>query len=203
MLVIVRHGNTFGAEETPRRIGARTDLPLTGRGHEQAGLLGAHFAGMGWQFSRALVSPLLRTMQTAQAILAAQTGAVSIQTADFLREIDHGPDENRSEADVVARIGVSALESWDKSASPPPGWIVDADGRIAAWQTVLASLTENCPPTLLVTSNGAARFALLADSALRSIAPTLPSLKLPTGGYGVIRRLPDGALDVPCWGQRP
>ena len=27
-LVIVRHGNTFRAGETPTRVGARTDLPL-------------------------------------------------------------------------------------------------------------------------------------------------------------------------------
>ena len=31
-LVIVRHGNTFEAGEPPRRIGARTDLPLTATG---------------------------------------------------------------------------------------------------------------------------------------------------------------------------
>ena len=28
-LVVIRHGNTFEADEEPRRVGARTDLPLT------------------------------------------------------------------------------------------------------------------------------------------------------------------------------
>jgi broad specificity phosphatase PhoE len=43
-IVIVRHGNTFEAGETPRRIGARTDLPLTADGQAQADALGRWFA---------------------------------------------------------------------------------------------------------------------------------------------------------------
>lgn len=203
MLVIVRHGNTFGAGESPRRIGARTDLPLTDKGHDQARLLGAHFAGMGWQFSRALVSPLLRTRQTAEAILAVQNPAIAPDSCYFLREIDHGPDENRTEDEVIARIGNAALESWDKAAIPPSGWTVDAPQRIAAWQAVLADLTPSSAPLLLVTSNGAARFALMADPALRQAAQALPALKLPTGGYGVIRRASGGQLDLSDWGKRP
>ncbi|MGA3882329.1 histidine phosphatase family protein, partial [Bacillus pumilus] len=49
MFVIVRHGNTFAAGEPPRRIGARTDLPLTAQGQAQAEALGAHFAALGWR----------------------------------------------------------------------------------------------------------------------------------------------------------
>ncbi|MFM2370300.1 MAG: hypothetical protein RIS85_22 [Pseudomonadota bacterium] len=203
MLVIVRHGNTFGAGESPRRIGVRTDLSLTDKGHDQARLLGAHFAEMGWQFSRALVSPLLRTTQTAEAILAAQTPTITPEPCDFLREIDHGPDENRTEDEVIARIGNAALESWDKAAIPPAGWTVDAPQRITAWQAVLADLTPSSAPLLLVTSNGAARFALMADPALRSAAEALPALKLPTGGYGVIRRRLGGELTLSDWGKRP
>ena len=40
MFIVVRHGNTFEADEQPRRIGARTDLPLTAKGVEQARALG-------------------------------------------------------------------------------------------------------------------------------------------------------------------
>lgn len=201
MLVVVRHGNTFEAGEPPRRIGARTDLPLTARGAEQAEMLGRHFAAKGWHFTRALVSPLLRTRQTAAAILACQRNAPQIKAADFLREIDHGPDENATEEAVLARIGTPALAAWDANATPPPGWEVEAAMRIAAWQTLLAQVPAT--PTLLVTSNGAGRFALMADDALAQKAAALPSLKLPTGGYGVIQRSASGELDVACWGQRP
>lgn len=203
MLVIVRHGNTFGAEEAPRRIGARTDLPLTERGHEQARALGAHFVASGWRFDQALVSPLLRTQQTAAAILAVQEQTVAACSADFLREIDHGPDEDKVEQEVIARIGSAALDAWDRHAVVPPGWSVDSGARIAAWQALLDSITATSTPTLLVTSNGAARFALLADPALHAAAQALTTLKLPTGGYGVIERLPDGRLTVSTWGKRP
>ena len=200
--IIVRHGNTFAAGEAPRRIGARTDLPLTDKGQEQAQALGALFAARGWHFGRALVSPLLRTRQTAEAILAAQPLPLRPETAQFLREIDHGPDENQTEAEVLSRIGAEALAEWDTRAIPPPGWQTDNASRMAQWRTLLCD-QEAGLPTLLVTSNGAARFALMALPALQAAARSLATLKLPTGGYGVITRTADGQFAVPMWGARP
>lgn len=203
MLVIVRHGNTFAAGEAPRRIGARTDLPLTDTGLEQAHALGALFASRGWHFRRALVSPLLRTRQTADAILAAQPSGVKTETAAFLREIDHGPDENRTEEEVLARIGQPALTAWDAHAVPPADWQVDAESRIADWRALLEEWDGSDEPVLLVTSNGAARFALMAVPSLQAAASHLASLKLPTGGYGVIQRNSAGEWEVRVWGERP
>jgi probable phosphoglycerate mutase len=187
MFVIVRHGNTFAIGEPPRRIGARTDLPLTEEGLAQGRALGVHFARLGWAFSRVLVSPLARTRQTARAILEQQAGAPAPKACHWLREIDHGPDEDRDEA----------LAAWDERALPPPGWTVDAEARIAAWRALLADGEPG--PTLLVTSNGAARFCF---PAAPEIAP-VSNLKLRTGAYGVIRRGADGALEVPVWDRRP
>lgn len=193
--VIVRHGNTFESGEVPRRIGARTDLPLTAAGLAQAEALGAYFAARDWRFARILVSPLARTRATASALLARLPGSPPPVDCDWLREIDHGPDENQPEDAVLARIGSEALEAWDTRAVPPPGWHVDAEARIAGWRALFANEEG---PVLLVTSNGAARFALVAaglDGAGR--------LKLPTGGYGVIGRGAGGALELAQWGERP
>lgn len=203
MFVIVRHGNTFESGEKPRRIGARTDLPLTAKGSEQARALGAFFAAKGWRFDCALVSPLARTRQTAQAILDAQIAPPESQEAEFLREIDYGPDENLPEADVVARIGNDALNAWERRAEPPEGWEIDAPGRIAAWKALFGEAQAPNEITLLVTSNGAARFALMADAGLRAAAADLQNLKLPTGGFGVVSRTPGGALELLEWGARP
>lgn len=202
MIVIVRHGNTFEAGQAPRRVGARTDIPLTEAGWQQGLALGSHFAARNWSFGRVLVSPLLRTRQTAAAILSAHAIAVDPEVADFLREIDHGPDENKPEDEVIARIGHPALDAWDEDGTPPPGWTTDAASRIAVWQGLFADHAANAAPTLLVTSNGAARFAFLAAPDLRDRS-AMPSLKLPTGGYGVIARNPDGNLRAVEWGQRP
>lgn len=203
MFVVVRHGNTFAAGETPLRIGARTDLPLTAEGLEQGAALGRYFAELGWQFARVLVSPLLRTRQTADAILALQTAPPMPEPCEFLREVDHGPDEAKAEDAVLARLGADALKAWDERAAVPPGWIVEPEQRIAGWQRLFAEEAGDDDPILLVTSNGAARFALLADPELQQAAAQLDTLKLRTGSYGVIARNEEGALGVEQWGIRP
>lgn len=204
MFVIVRHGNTFEAGETPRRIGARTDLPLTQKGRDQACALGRYFAAQNWHFTHALVSPLLRTRETATLILAEQTDPAVMLDCDWLREIDHGPDENQPEEAVLARIGQAALDQWDAHGIAPPGWDVDRESRMAAWQQLFAqSGSDEAERTLIVTSNGAARFGLLADPALATSLEKFPGLKLPTGGFGLIEKDIAGQLSAPVWGQRP
>jgi len=81
----------------------------------------------------------------------------------------------------------------------PDGWIVDADRRIEGWQALWKS---GHGQVLIVTSNGAARFALLSDDRLRRQALGLPSLKLRTGAYGSIVR-EQGELRLIAWDRRP
>jgi probable phosphoglycerate mutase len=195
MFVIVRHGNTFESGEPPRRVGSRTDLPLTATGLAQAQALEVHFAAQGFAFEQVLVSPLTRTRQTAAQILAHLPHAPEVQIADWLSEIDHGPDENATEDAVLARVGAEALAAWDEHAVPPPGWLVDGEARIAAWRNHLSS-TQG--PVLLVSSNGAARFALVAAGLSAGL-----NMKLPTGAYGVIRREQGLAMTLAEWGKRP
>ena len=199
-LVIVRHGNTFAAGEAPRRIGARTDLPLVPSGHEQARHLGAWFAQQGWRFDHVLCSPLRRTRETAEAIRAAQAGAPPVEASDLLVEIDHGVDEGRTEDEGVARIGAEALAAWDTRAEAPDGWTVDRNARITGWRSFLKEPKDDT--VLLVTSNGAARFALLADPALVVQAGHQSSWKLRTGAFGIVQVTGDGARLV-TWDQRP
>lgn len=204
MFVIVRHGNTFEAGETPRRIGARTDLPLTEKGRDQARALGRYFTARNWHFTCGLVSPLLRTRETAALILAEQSNPPEVKDCDWLREIDHGPDENQPEEIVLSRIGQEALDRWDAQGIAPPGWEVNRESRIAAWQRLfIEPASDDDGLTLIVTSNGAARFGLLADPTLTASFTKHPSLKLPTGGFGLIERDSLGQLSVPIWGQRP
>jgi len=115
-LVIVRHGNTFDAGDVVTRVGGRTDLPLSSSGQAQAAALARHFAAAGTVFATARSSPLKRTRATAEAILAAVRNAPELTTDLFLREIDYGPDENRPEEEVVARIGKAALDEESANA---------------------------------------------------------------------------------------
>jgi probable phosphoglycerate mutase len=200
LCVIVRHGNTFAPGEPARRIGAGTDLPLVESGRGQASRLGAHFREQGWHFDRVLTSPLRRTRESAALILSAMDDARQVETRDWLAEIDHGPDENRTETEVIARIGEAAIAAWDAHAIAPPGWQVDGPARAAAWRAFFVGAAEGM--TLLVTSNGAARFGLCADEGLARQAAALPSLKLATGAYGLIAL--DGASPrLVAWNQHP
>jgi len=194
-LVIVRHGNTFEAGEAPRRVGARTDLPLTATGRAQAEALGERLRE--FQFTRALFSPLRRTRETAEAILAQQAHPPVAEPASFLIEIDHGPDENQPEDMVLARIGAPALEAWEHDLVPPPGWIIDQEARLAGWRALADDHHRAGGDWLLVTSNGAARFALLAYG----LAPE--RVKLRTGAFGVLGTSADTHYHVIAWDQRP
>jgi probable phosphoglycerate mutase len=194
--VIVRHGNTFEAGEPPRRIGARTDLPLTAAGRTQAEALGRHFAARDLQFTRVVSGALSRARDTARLLLPFLETRPPVETATFLNEVDHGPDENQPEDAVLTRIGAEALRRWDEEGLAPAGWQVDRDMRLAAWRELFAA-TPASGEVLLVTSNGAARFALLAADLARG------GLKLRTGAYGIIEAGSDGALRLVEWDRRP
>lgn len=177
-LFVVRHGNTFDKGDVVTRVGGRTDLPLSVSGRAQAEALGRHFAST--PFASARSGPLRRTRETATAILAAQANPPELTTDLFLREIDYGPDENRPEDDVLARIGKPALDAWERDSIVPPGWRVDPHALIGNWQETFAELRDQPGAHLIVTSNGIARFALTAANAMR------PDAKLSTAAWGII-----------------
>ena len=193
-IFIIRHGNTFESSADARRIGARTDIPLVESGHAQAARLGAWFAAQAFPIRRLHSSPLLRARQTAASIAAA-TGHAMDGPLLWLNEIDHGPDEGQAEAQVLARLGAEALAAWDEEGIPPRDWTVDAPSRLAAWKHWFAQEGEGAD--LLVTSNGAARFALLA------LGLPLASLKLRTGAFGELAIDEAGVPQLIQWDNRP
>lgn len=184
-VIIVRHGNTFDPGDIIRRVGRGTDLSLSTSGQAQAEALSAYFIDT--PFDRVISSPLKRTRETAEAV------ATHIQFDDRLLEIDYGPDEGKAETEVIARLGHDAIHRWDTDAVPPQGWLVDPEQIRADWTDILA---ESVGTTLVVTSNGIARFAL--DIAQHGGAER----KLKTGAYGMIEERADG-WHVTEWNVRP
>ncbi|WP_068085890.1 histidine phosphatase family protein [Polycladidibacter stylochi] len=197
---IARHGNTFDKGDVVTRVGGRTDLPLSNSGQEQAQALAAHFAQQGVAFTRAYCSPLQRTRQTALAVLDAQGGEIELSALPFLTEVDYGPDENRPEEDVVARIGAAALKAWEEEAIPPQGWLIDPPAVVARWQEFFSKVAKGPEDQciLLVTSNGIARFALQALSHV----PKDVNIKLKTCAYGLVEITDAEKIELQCWNQR-
>lgn len=193
---VVRHGNTFNAHETVRRIGARTDISLSHSGIIQAVGLNMYFSE--FTFTSAQCGPLLRTRQTAAVILAKKNrSAPELKINKFLQEIDYGPDENLPEDQVISRLGIEALENWEKNLIPPEGWKVNPEELTEGWRQLIKQLGAIAGNHLVVTSNGIARFAIKATGA------KVDTVKIPTGGIGCIELSQGKFKSIPFWGKRP
>lgn len=200
-IYILRHGNTFDKGDVVTRVGGRTDLPLSTSGLVQAEALSKHFAELGVSFDRAFCSPLKRTKQTAQIALSTQNEEVELKVLPFLVEIDYGPDENKPEDEVRARIGEDALKAWEEHGTPPRGWHIDPPAVIGRWEEFFAKAAKayTDETVLVVTSNGIARFALKALEDRGAGA----DLKLKTAAYGVFDVTEDGTVSMVSWNVRP
>ncbi len=198
-IIICRHGNTFDKGDVITRVGARTDLPLSISGIEQARGLAKYFdAGMSqFNFNLAFCSSLLRTYQTADFILTSGHGVKDLNILDFLTEIDYGQDENKPEADVVARLGKKAISLWDEQALPPEGWNVQPELLTQSWKEFFAKHQNHKGDILVVTSNGIARFALDAVDEIATDAPR----KLRTAAFGIVE-IENGLSTLTAWDIR-
>ncbi len=202
-LIIVRHGNTFGPGETPRRVGGRTDIPLVESGIAQAITLGQHFKGEGIFPDIIYTSELQRTRQTAEYILKEFKKNMEINVLPMFNEVDYGPDENKVEADVIARLGSEALQKWDQDAIVPEGWAFNPDRAIESWRDFGDRVAQDfCGQTVMVvTSNGIARFAPYLTGDYEQFKSEF-NIKLKTGSYGTLV-CEKSVWRAENWGMRP
>ena len=127
-IIIARHGNTFTKDQTPLRVGARTDLPLVET--ERGTNIGKYLKMRSLIPATVFAAPLKRTTETARLAIAALDKDIPLKSDDRFVEVDYGPDEAKTEEEVIARIGQEAIEAWDKNAIVPNGWNVSVDGII-------------------------------------------------------------------------
>jgi len=158
-LIIARHGNTFTKEQIPTRVGGRTDLPLVES--ERGTNIGKYLKMKNMLPDAVFAAPLKRTMETARLAVKEMELPLEIQKEDSFREIDYGPDENKTEDEVIARIGEEAIRRWNEQAVAPEGWLVDVDGLINTWKTWADKLAADYKgkTVMIVSSNGVIRFA--------------------------------------------
>lgn len=158
-IIIARHGNTFNKGETPTRVGARTDLPLVET--ERGTLVGEYLKATDQIPARVFAAPLKRTMETARLAIDAIGQEIPLDTVESFREVDYGPDENKTEEEVIARIGQEAIDKWNTEAIVPNGWLVDPQGIIDNWLDWGKKVEQEYPNQniMIVSSNGVIRFA--------------------------------------------
>ena len=206
-LIIARHGNTFGPDDTPTRVGARTDLPLVEKGQKQARAIGQYLKKNNLIPDVVYASNLQRTIETAR-IAIKETGITNpIYQLDIFNEIDYGPDENKTEEEVIARIGAEAIKDWDDNAIPPDGWLVHPDKIIQNWQKFADQIRtpddsyDHMDTILVVASNGVARFAPYITGDYEAFRSSY-TIKLSTGALGILKH-EEGRWSVRDWNIRP
>jgi probable phosphoglycerate mutase len=124
MLILLRHGRTVA--NASRLLQGRVDHPLDEHGVLQAS---AQAAAIG-PVDRILSSPLLRAVQTAEAV-AARSPGVEIEVDERFVELSYGEWEDRPLSDVPA-------EEWarwrkDPDYAPPGGeTLATLDARVRA-----------------------------------------------------------------------
>jgi uncharacterized phosphatase len=154
-LYLIRHGETDWNAEG--RLLSFTDRPLNSRGVEQAAGLAATLAGVRWD--RAVSSPLVRARRTAELVLAARADAPALGIDDRLREMDFGPYEGWSEAQLEADP-LAVMRR--REGAQIPG--VEPEEEVAERARAFLSSLEGVGGTTLVVGHGRMLRILIATA---------------------------------------
>ena len=204
LLILARHGNTFGPGDTPVWVGANEDVPLVDKGLQQSRDIGLALREAGVLPDRIIAGPLKRTRIGAE--LAGEVCGFSgdIEIDERLREIDYGVWGGKSDDEIAEQWSDTATTDWREHSIPPSG---------AGWSPSPAALAENARAVLdaatrdrsedtvvlIVTSNGILRYLhrLLAG-------PNAPEseAKVKTGHMGAAR-IDDSGERLLFWNQPP
>ena len=193
-IIIARHGNTFKPDDTPTRVGFETDLPLVEE--HRARSIGKYLLEHNLVPHVAYAAPLLRTMRTAELAIEELKGNLKPNIADDFKEIGYGPDENKTEDEVMLRLGngniskgKSIINEWNKSAKVPHGWQVSPDLIIQSWKLFAEKVFKSYAnkTAMLVSSNGIMRFSPYLTGDFLQFSEQY-DLKVSTGGICIFER---------------
>lgn len=193
-IIIARHGNTFSKEDTPTRVGFKTDLPLVEE--HKARSIGKYLLQHNLVPNVIYAAPLLRTMRTAELAIEEFKGNLKLNIIDDFKEIGYGPDENKTENEVMLRLGngdiekgKSIINEWNTSAKVPQGWEVSPDLIIQSWKLFAKKVFENYSnkTAMLVSSNGIMRFSPYLTEDFSQFSEK-HNLKVSTGGICIFER---------------
>ncbi len=194
-ITIIRHGNTFGPNDVPRRVGCRTDISLVESGHVQGAAILDYLHRENLVPDIVFASALKRAQETAKYI------SDKVHKDIRFNEIDHGPDENKTEAEILERLGKQALDDWNDFGAVPDGWDVDPRAIKQSWINFADECVKNREgeTTAIVSSGGIIRFApVLLNNGL----PDGQDAKVKTGSISLFE-YSDGQWSCQFWNKRP
>jgi probable phosphoglycerate mutase len=207
LLLLARHGNTFEPSDKVIWVGARTDLPLTAKGRDQAAALGEGLRPIRRAIKRIMSGPLQRTRDHADIAAQVLGFARLVEIDARLREIDYGLWEAKTSDEIQALGGADELKAWDKNGIWPasPGWSPSQEtvtANVTQLAHDLAASLAKDDAALLLTSNGILKFFLkLVPRAFEDMAAS-GSLKVSTGNCCALA-FEAGAWRIVFWNRPP
>ncbi len=166
---LVRHGETDWNAEG--RLLSYTDAPLNAIGEAQARDLAAAMASIRWD--RAVSSPRIRARHTAEVVLAGRDDAPTLAIDDRLVEMDFGPYEGWSEAELEADA-LAVTRRRDGAQLPGIETEASVEARARTFYADLAGPTGNT----LVIGHGRMLRILIASCVLGVPASVSGSLRM-------------------------
>ncbi|MEU4567072.1 bifunctional RNase H/acid phosphatase [Micromonospora sp. NPDC023956] len=191
-LVLVRHGQTEWTAQ--RRYSGRGDVPLSGRGRDQARATAARVAALAPTVAAVVSSPLSRCTATARPIAAALGGA-PLRIEDDLVECDFGAWEGRTFAEV-RQEWPGELDAWlaSPAVAPPDGEsFTDVTVRV---RRALDRLLAGYPGQTVVVVSHVSPIKILLRDALAAGDAFLHRLYLDPAGVSVLDLWADGGVAV-------
>ena len=204
-LILARHGNTFGPQDTVVMAGLTNDLPLTGKGPEQAHAIAQAFAKRQQAVDGIYCSELQRTAQTAEP-----TGALlqmPIAADARLNELDYGLWTGLTDDEINAKFGEDTRLAWQKKSQWPEnaGWGSSEQEVAVGIQAFAQDVVEkNAPDSsiFVVSSNGVLRYFLRLIPNKWEEAHATQSMKVKTGHLCQLSYR-DGQWQVDFWNLSP
>lgn len=167
-LILMRHGET--AWNAEGRFTTRSDVPLSEIGLAQAEAAARAMAST--PVDRIFCSPLARAHRTAEAVAAARAAPPPVVPDKRLAEIDAGPFEGLTVAEIEAGPLAEAFHSWHTDLDPRfPQGAETFDSALARIDSFLRE-HEPLPGTTLLVTHGSLARVVVSTRLLRA-APAL------------------------------
>jgi broad specificity phosphatase PhoE len=167
-LVLVRHGAT--AWNADGRFTTRTDVELSPEGVEQAA--GAASALAAIAIDRVVCSPLQRARATGEAIAAAAPGSPPVTVDERLREIDAGPFEGLTGAQIETGPLAAEFHRWRSETDPTwPDGTETYESAVTRARSFFDDVRDLPGTTVAATHGSLAR--VLVTAVVLDVAPGL------------------------------
>jgi broad specificity phosphatase PhoE len=208
-LILGRHGNTFEANQTPKWVGSKNDLPLSKTGIEQAETLALYLKKNSIKLDAIYCGPLQRTKIYAEIILDKISPNLILIVDNRLNEIDYGTWSGLTTAEVQERFGTKELELWEKYSNWPTTGNWKPSEKIAETEAISFAndLIKKYPANskiLAISSNGRLRYFLKLITNEFALRIKNQTIKTATGNISkLIYKNSNNKWNLEFWNLRP